>query len=695
MEKVQYTLYLRATINFVRSLIIVSVDQANAINKELMEEGIEIDFDHPETWKYYMNLNGEYHPSDGDPIVVISRDTYTPIELTKENMIDHPLTRESYLTHTTAYKELIGKYPNMDTLIRGVLDPIPLDKSINAKNYSILGWESRYIESNEHDLINNIQDYIDAYIVKYHNASYIAVDNLYLASLMGVLYLWLVPVVLTVRLGNCKTNKAHSFHIWSLLGGYGKLDARRHSLTKEQSLYLYRNIAWINANVGSTDVFTGLMRTFLTNSGIPLYGYDVRHEDSEVLNSFQYDVLATRYRLDDEINVANLTSTKPLSDFVNSMASSARDNPRILDYSYREIKEAMEASRRNIYPTKVLESEIVSGVENEEIEFAGLVTGQWVSMSCTGRYTATIELVYLPAGISAFFKPHEALALFIYAASKAFGTTLINIPRYKIQSHRRFEELTYEDLRALSVTVTDKWIRDLIDLQVPINTAPSIISFSELCIKLRRSVVESRLAYSRLTRIHERAEGELLANAHWSPGFFTLPTSEETYTEFFDNKLIDTDLLTTEACVDLVPVIYRQVTGFNYNASTIFNSIQADMLGLMEELSSYNVQYVGSFLFASATPVRWCLFRCDGLGVSIILPIYYIHITIIRILLLTEIEITKLDARTFTIKPSAFDSEVYTYEKFDTSVRIDLYNHVSTHDTIKLLSSRIVGHEVH
>ena len=46
-------------------------------------------------WRYYLNLNGQYHKLD-EPMFVVSLDTLKEIAFTKENLIDHPNTKEAY-----------------------------------------------------------------------------------------------------------------------------------------------------------------------------------------------------------------------------------------------------------------------------------------------------------------------------------------------------------------------------------------------------------------------------------------------------------------------------------------------------------------------------------------------------------------------------------------------------------------------
>lgn len=64
MSQTQYDIYLDDTFKLTRSLVIKSSASADAINKGLSDLGNEVNTLDPTTWKYYLNLNGQYHGTD-------------------------------------------------------------------------------------------------------------------------------------------------------------------------------------------------------------------------------------------------------------------------------------------------------------------------------------------------------------------------------------------------------------------------------------------------------------------------------------------------------------------------------------------------------------------------------------------------------------------------------------------------------
>ena len=78
----------------------------------------------------------------------------------------------------------------------------------------------------------------------------------------------LVNVVLGIRLNNCHTRFAHSYHIWTYLNGFGELRQYKGLLNTAQALWLYRNIRYITNNAGKSSTFDKLVENLLTKRNI-------------------------------------------------------------------------------------------------------------------------------------------------------------------------------------------------------------------------------------------------------------------------------------------------------------------------------------------------------------------------------------------------------------------------------------------
>jgi hypothetical protein len=93
----EYRIYLDMTLLLAKTLIIKSEDAATLMNTGIMEQygASYVDNNNPYSWKYYLNLAGEYHSLDS-AMVVTSLDTLETIGFTKENLSSHTATAIAY-----------------------------------------------------------------------------------------------------------------------------------------------------------------------------------------------------------------------------------------------------------------------------------------------------------------------------------------------------------------------------------------------------------------------------------------------------------------------------------------------------------------------------------------------------------------------------------------------------------------------
>lgn len=95
----------RQIYNFLRSATIKYDPIADYQNATLVAKGYHVDPYDMSTWKYYMNMVGQYHPSD-TVMRVVSLDTRATIDFTSENLANHPRTRQAYIPGGVYYNTL-------------------------------------------------------------------------------------------------------------------------------------------------------------------------------------------------------------------------------------------------------------------------------------------------------------------------------------------------------------------------------------------------------------------------------------------------------------------------------------------------------------------------------------------------------------------------------------------------------------
>ena len=242
-----YDLYIAANISLATSIIIKSDDTVSGLNEYVNYEATvngtpAVDMSDPLSWKYYLNISGQYHHLD-KIITITSLDTQEVINFTIDNLAMHPATATAYAFGTNYHTNLVETYPFERLLIMGILYPVSINTAISAKDGTILGYPPNLVEPNEYSLISNLQKWINGYKIRWTNVQFSISDALYSATALGIMYLNILPALLTIRLEACKTNQAHSFHVRQYLASHNLLNQYIDNMTLSQTLFFYRNIA--------------------------------------------------------------------------------------------------------------------------------------------------------------------------------------------------------------------------------------------------------------------------------------------------------------------------------------------------------------------------------------------------------------------------------------------------------------------
>lgn len=621
MDINQYDIYEKESIALAKSIVIKSDRVAEIINQGLIENGFFDISDDKRTWKYYMNVNGQYHPSDPEPFIIISKDTLKPIAFTKDNLYHHPATASAYKKGSVDYAIMVSRYPEYEMLIQGICDPVDMELAIESKEYTILSWDKTLVEKNEYGLIDALQQFSNTFFLNYHNSSYSLVDNLYITSVLAVYYIHLPNAILNSRLNNCHTSQAHSFHIWAYLSSYGHLDKWRNVLDEYQIHYLYRNIRYINDNAGQTAIFNNLVNVLLSRQRFPLYGYDLRHIISDIDNQLVPESKAVRFRIDEKVNVANFTETKNISTIIDDTLSCAKDNAIVRDSAIDNTILKMIKSNKDWLTTKVLECELVNELENIPLQVRYIAYNHWVYLCANGYYQAGVHVDFPPSDIAVDLTAKDALILHYYCSAKLFGYTPERIPKLSCLHVKKITNPTKEVLIAINgeQRLSDAWITDLLKRQWALTPIESVNEFTQLCYAIRELDFDDKCQTSAFYTLYDNAIAKLMTDAFWTNAIVDI--SDETYSDYFSRTSINPDTITQSLALELANTVYHNITGFDprdLGKSTLLEAL----ISLLAFLSSYSIQIIESDKYSKIMAVNWCYTKVDIIGIyAVSLPI--------------------------------------------------------------------------
>jgi len=220
--------YSRDTLLLTSGLVIKHHDIAIIMNDGVLRNGGTVDKTRYDTWKYYLNLQGIRHETDNlrPPVKVnmIEGIVEYPIgdpktasnthELTLGLLAAYPGTKAELDTRLDMYQSLINDYPDDTVYINACLTPVQdINAAYNAPDGAIVAYSTAYIEPQEFSLVRELSTAIQNFFSRWYIKEYNITDELYMSSVMGVLYATIPSMIASIRMTSSSTAEAHSFHL--------------------------------------------------------------------------------------------------------------------------------------------------------------------------------------------------------------------------------------------------------------------------------------------------------------------------------------------------------------------------------------------------------------------------------------------------------------------------------------------------
>ena len=600
MSQEVYDIYINDIMALTRSMVIKFTAVADAVNLGVVDRGYSVSRSKPSTWKYYLNLAGEYHESD-TMMHVKSFDTLETIEFTKANLKEHLGTAKAYRWGTDDYEQLLRQYPDQVDLINGIIQPIDFESAYAARNGKILKYETSYVESQEDDLMLEVQRWIYNFIDRWYNAEYAVVNDQYLPAFFAIFYGLLSKTIGVFRFNNCKTEKAHSFHIREYLKSHGDLGDFFPYLNLEQKLWLYRNIDYLRLNVGKKETLSLLIEHLLTARNIPLTSYSIMQDYSKMPNEIYPSIKFRKTPVN--FSSSDTTTTITVSEMLEKERGLALKNED-LEYQYQtEIPELMQSSKYSELPTKVFESEAVDMSSSDIKLFHETLMSQWLYQSCNGKYRAYIRIHNPINGELMTLSVRDAFILMWYCWHKARGVELEYIPTLEAMDVVRDPLPTLTELRSITAPfyIHDEHIRTLHGLINPTGQYISTEAFYDACAQVHSDYIDSWRWVSSFEHLRRFAILSSMRMMHYKNVACKLVETKTDYATWIQREGISLEGLSTLDYERLAADLFSYGTGSNLHRKITFSDIQTTMLKLTAKLSSYSIQFLKTISFSNFT----------------------------------------------------------------------------------------------
>ncbi len=419
--------YRQQAFNFIASLSIKYSPISDVYNTNILDAGGIVDETDPTTWKYYLNLQGLYHPSD-TPMTVVSLDTKQTIAFTVANLVIHPKTAAAYIPGTSYYSDLCALYPGQVDLVKSIVYPISdLNMAINADDFTILSYGYNVLEPDEFSCIYEALTQVLAYISCRWNFGFLNYEPYYPWVIWGLMWQMLVGAVFEARIQAIKTVNVHSFHIWESLTSRGLSDYKS-ILSRKQSMFLYRNIDYLLTNRGKQSNLILLVNNLLDEIGVGLYGRVVYQQTidgaslCELTPELVATVIPTVYA-----NIATNIPPSTISDMNLRLIAAGDEVDQSAEY-VDSVTRTLGDTTLNTYPTKLVEIRPLEKDKRYADFFNLFVLDTLVYAITQNQYSTTIDLSTPLSNADLEMTLPEAMAFYYYCVIRSTRNTPTLLP---------------------------------------------------------------------------------------------------------------------------------------------------------------------------------------------------------------------------------------------------------------------------
>lgn len=595
LNNIEFKAYIKNTIAFARTIVIKCNDIA-LLDNRLMEQhyGLVPGVD-PARWRYYMNLNGEYHVTD-EKMFVQSLDNGDTIEFTKFNLDIHLATKRAYREGSYYYTRLVEKYPAQSILINGVINPIPQSESVPAKDYQILRYNTDYVQWNEYQLIPALQQHIDAMVLGSFNTEYLLTDNLMLPSLLMTLHGSLVSNILMLRKEAANTRYAHHFYIWSKLTSVGLSTVYERYIDRKQTMWLFRNIDYVLRKLGRRATFDDVLDIVLTHRRIPLSRYEAIQTTEGMDETFE----AKPMMVSTPINLINDfgmdTRLYTVAEVLKKENTLALDNEGNYEEGHAETDYLIRYGLFGEVPSKVLESNMTDTTGRNPDRLMRVLHNEWIYLTFNNLYNINIDVTDSRTGKRFRLSMTDAIILWHYLIERSRGIAKPGkIPEYNYWHVRKIQDPTWQELSKLGhkEILTETVCKDILKVHVDFPNLITPDGFFNKCKEVQDGMWEHKKLYSRILNLFSATRRENAVNACYANGLAKIGKFE-TYDDFLLTQDLDFWNYNQDECLDLAWAIWSKATGWEFNDVQSVGEQQRMLINLMKDLTSYTVQYVGS-----------------------------------------------------------------------------------------------------
>ncbi|EKD22550.1 MAG: Virion structural protein, partial [uncultured bacterium] len=362
------------------------------------------------------------------------------------------------------------------------------------------------------------------------------------------------------------------------------LDISVVNMTTAQSLFFYRNIAYIERNSGKREIFDWLVQNVMTVRGLPIAEYVMKHSTENQLQSLKPDLLFQKRPLNSLYGKDKATIFS-LDQIVSKEDTIAPGNAKYRVDEIDNIHEVMENSVSNVVLTKLLESSVIDDSNSASYNLNDILLNHWIYLSSVGIYKAFVTIKNPKTGEALSLSAAEAFVLAWYAFCNSININPPTIPKIfakKVQrvispaalNHKGIVSnvADIDDIMSIadSKLVPRSIAEQALSMQPEIDQVISTQAFYELCVEIfNAGQMQWGLICSQQHSVG-RAMTHAMVSRIYSDNVCTFTDGEVTYSDWFAARNIDIAGVTQAELGALYINLVNQATGLALNKSISF-----------------------------------------------------------------------------------------------------------------------------
>ncbi len=617
MSSYVFETYRQETLELARTLTIKFDIQNTLVNARLTDLGQEISETDKKTWKYYLNLNGQYHRNDR-MMTVMSSDTQEEITFDKETLESHPRTRLEYAKGGIYYNQLLERYPTQVILINGITDPVDMDFAINAPDFTILRHDASKLAPNETRVISDLQKWIYRFASRYFIRDFYISDPLYPAAFFASLKFWSLAELFNIRLSYARTDKAPQFHVWNYLASNFKMDKYRGILDHQQVMWLYRNLTDIRKHAGRRDRFEDMRDYLLAPAGVKMEALEfiqrtegmeetgkptpsftfVDYDKKEIdYSSGSFYGVRGAYELTEELGVSNLAEQE--------------DDISDADYHTRAIAQAR-------LPTGLVRAYEANTTAAQNYDLNIVKVQYWAYLSSFNIFNPKIS-IQLPNDIPIEMTLRDAFVLFIFALDKAHGRKKKYVPEVELKGIVPLAYPTAAQLRKLAPYnyISDKEIDDILNDKIEIMRVKTRIDFNKMVNRIVDRWTKQELWWEAKPTSDGMSIAQDVCMGTWGKVTCKFTKSGTLFTDWLAQRRINDASINEYEWHNIAREILTKAIDAPITDADM-STVQHAVINIIDRLSSYNVAIIRSGSGAKYRNLEIPNFKLDRVSANIV-----------------------------------------------------------------------------